>query len=149
MRAVLQRVADAKVEVAGTVLGFIDRGLLIYVAVGHGDTPADIAWLADKIVNLRIFEDDAGKMNLSVRDTRGAALVISQFTLFADSRKGRRPSYSDAASPSEAQPLYESFLEALRDRGISVAAGRFQAEMDVSYTNKGPVTILLDSMKTF
>jgi len=149
MRAVVQRVANAKVEVAGNVVGAIERGLLVYLAIGIDDSKEDVEWLAEKVATLRIFEDKAEKMNLSVRDVSGAALVVSQFTLYADARKGRRPSYSGAAQPDFARPLYEEFVEALRALSLSVSTGQFQAEMNVSYTNLGPVTILLDSRKTF
>jgi D-aminoacyl-tRNA deacylase len=149
MRAVVQRVSDATVEVAGETIGRARRGLLVYLGVAVGDTGADAEWLAEKAANLRIFEDDGGTMNLSVLDVGGEALVISQFTLLADARKGRRPSYSDAASPSDAKPLYEGFVELLRAQGLPVQTGLFQAEMRVSYVNEGPVTILLDSRKSF
>lgn len=149
MRAVVQRVADAKVEVAGNVVGTIERGLLVYLAIGIDDSKKDVEWLAEKVATLRIFEDKAKKMNLSVREVSGAALVVSQFTLYADARKGRRPSYSGAAQPDFARPLYEKFVEALRALSLPVSTGQFQAEMNVSYTNLGPVTILLDSRKTF
>jgi D-tyrosyl-tRNA(Tyr) deacylase len=149
MRAVVQRVEDARVEVAGMPVGAIERGVLVYIGIGLDDSRSDIEWLAEKIATLRIFEDEDKKMNLSVQDVGGAALVISQFTLFADVRKGRRPSYSTAAQPEIARPLYESFIEALRARSLPVSTGKFQAEMRVSYVNLGPVTILLDSKKQF
>jgi D-tyrosyl-tRNA(Tyr) deacylase len=149
MRAVVQRVSGAAVSVEGKVAGAAERGILVYLGVALGDTEADAAYLADKAANLRIFEDGEGKMNRSVADEGGAALVISQFTLLADARKGRRPSYSDAAPPEAAKPLYERFVELLRAQGLAVETGVFQAEMRVSYTNEGPVTILLDSKKQF
>jgi D-tyrosyl-tRNA(Tyr) deacylase len=149
MRAVVQRVENAKVEVAGMPVGSIERGILVYVGIGLEDTESDTRWLAEKIATLRIFEDEDKKMNLSVQDVSGEALVVSQFTLYADARKGRRPSYSNAAQPETARPLYEKFIEALRARSLSVSTGQFQAEMRVSYTNLGPVTILLDSKKQF
>lgn len=149
MRAVVQRVARARVQVEGRETGSIERGILVYLGVGVGDGPADVEWIADKAVNLRIFEDAEGRMNRSVLDEGGAVLLVSQFTLYADARKGRRPSYSDAAPPELARPLYE--LAALRfaEAGTRVATGEFQASMEVSYTNLGPVTILLDSKKAF
>ena len=149
MRAVVQRVRGASVTVDGTVTGAIETGLLVYLGVGHDDGPDDAAWLCDKIVTLRIFEDEEGKMNRSVGDMGGGILVVSQFTLFADARKGRRPSYGDAAPPSKAIPLYERFLELVKASGLPWGAGVFQAHMDVAYVNDGPVTILLDSKKTF
>jgi D-aminoacyl-tRNA deacylase len=149
MRSVVQRVADARVEVGGRTVGAADRGILVYLGVAKGDGETDVAWMADKVANLRIFEDSEGKMNRSVIDSGGSALVISQFTLLADARKGRRPSYSAAAGPEEAKPLYESFVELLRSRLPRVETGLFQAEMRVSYVNEGPITILLDSRKSF
>jgi D-aminoacyl-tRNA deacylase len=149
MRAVVQRVTDARVDVAGQTIGRADTGILVYLGVATGDTAEDAAWMAEKAANLRIFEDAEGKMNRSVIDMGGSALVISQFTLLADARKGRRPSYSNAAVPELACPLYESFVELLREQGLSVATGRFQAQMRVAYVNEGPVTILLDSRKAF
>jgi D-aminoacyl-tRNA deacylase len=149
MRAVVQRVSSATVSVGGKVEGAIDEGILVYLGVASGDDETDAAYLAEKAANLRIFQDAEGKMNASVVDEGGGALVISQFTLLADARKGRRPSYSDAAPPEAAKPLYERFVEALRGHIAKVATGVFQAEMRVSYTNEGPVTILLDSKKQF
>jgi len=149
MRAVVQRVEDARVEVAGMLVGSIKHGLLVYIGIGLEDAGTDIEWLAEKVATLRVFEDEHDKMNLSVQDVGGEALVVSQFTLYANARKGRRPSYSSAAQPEIARPLYERFIEALRARSLSVSAGQFQAEMKVSYTNLGPVTILLDSKKQF
>jgi D-tyrosyl-tRNA(Tyr) deacylase len=135
--------------VEGRVAGSVPRGLLVYLGVAQGDSEADARFLAEKIAALRIFEDTEGKMNLSVQDTGGAVLAISQFTLLADARKGRRPSYSSAAAPETAKALYEYFINALREQGLVCEAGIFQAHMEVSYTNDGPVTILLDSTKLF
>jgi D-aminoacyl-tRNA deacylase len=149
VRAVVQRVSGAKVEVGGEFAGGTERGILIYLGVAAGDTEADAEWIADKAANLRIFEDGEGKMNLSVVETGGSALVISQFTLLADARKGRRPSYSEAAAPELARPLYERLVSLLSSKGLAVETGVFQAAMRVSYTNEGPVTILLDSRKDF
>jgi D-aminoacyl-tRNA deacylase len=149
VRAVVQRVSAARVEVEGRLVGSAERGILVYLGVAEGDTEADAAFLADKAANLRIFEDGEGVMNRSVSDEGGSALVISQFTLLADARKGRRPSYSLAANPVWARPLYERFVALLRASLGQVETGVFQAEMRVSYTNEGPVTILLDSKKAF
>lgn len=145
MRAVLQRVSRAKVTVAGEITGSIGHGILILLGVGGGDSEADARYLVEKAVNLRIFDDEAGKMNLSVLDVGGGLLVVSQFTLFADTRKGRRPSYIDAASPEEANRLYEFFVAEARKYLGDVQTGRFQAMMDVELVNDGPVTIILDS----
>jgi D-aminoacyl-tRNA deacylase len=149
VRAVVQRALDAEVEVEGKTTGRIEAGLLVYIGVACSDAPEDVEWMADKVANLRIFEDDDGVMNRSVLDEGGAALVVSQFTLLADARKGRRPSYSGASAPEEARPLYELFVGRLRSLVGRVETGVFQAEMKVSYTNDGPVTILLDSKKLF
>ena len=149
MRAVVQRVTSASVAVSGEVVGSIDAGLLVLLGVGQGDATADADSLADKILSLRIFEDDAGKMNRSLLDTGGECLVVSQFTLFGDCRKGRRPSFAEAAAPEVAVVLYERFVEAIRDRGVTVATGGFRAEMAVSLVNDGPVTLLLDTRKLF
>ena len=145
MKAVVQRVKDASVSVEGSVCGAIASGLLVYLGVAQGDSEADAEYLAEKIAFLRIFEDQDGKMNLSVSDKKGGILAISQFTLLADARKGRRPSYSDAAPPETAKALYEYFMEKIRSLGLECSAGVFQAHMEVTYTNDGPVTILLDS----
>lgn len=145
MRAVLQRVSRAKVTVDGEVTGEIGQGILVLVGVGAGDTDADAAYLVEKTVNLRIFSDDEGKMNRSVLDVSGGLLVVSQFTLYADTRKGRRPSYIGAASPDEANRLYEVFVTEARKHLATVETGRFQAMMDVELVNDGPVTILLDT----
>ncbi len=149
MRAVVQRVSDGRVTVGGELVGQVAQGLLVYLGVATGDTEQDAAYLADKIAGLRIFMDAEEKMNLSVQDVGGGALVISQFTLLADARKGRRPSYSDAAAPAQAEELYRRFMDGLQTQGVPVEAGVFQTVMRVSCTNEGPVTILLDSRKTF
>ena len=145
MRAVVQRVSSASVEVNGQDVSSIDRGLLVLLGVANGDTDRDAEWLADKIAGLRIFEDDAGKMNLSAQDTGGAILVVSQFTLLADCRRGRRPSFTDAAPPDEAGRLYQVFVTAARRTGVSVETGVFQAHMAVKLVNDGPVTVILDT----
>ena len=149
MRAVVQRVSSAKVSVGGTVTGEIGAGLMILLGVAREDTPLVAAALAEKTVNLRIFEDENEKMNRSLLDVNGAALVVSQFTLYGDARGGRRPSFIAAAPPEQAKALYEAFCEALRGLGVSVSTGLFQAMMSVELVNEGPVTILLDSDKTF
>ncbi len=149
MRAVVQRVSRASVTVEGEIVGSIDKGFVVLLGVTHDDTEADAAYLAEKILGLRIFEDDAGKMNLALADVGGACLVVSQFTLYGDCRKGRRPSFVAAAGPEQAEALYEVFVERMRDGGICVATGRFRAHMDVELVNDGPVTMLLDSGKTF
>lgn len=149
MRAVVQRVSEASVRVDGEECGRIGAGLLVYLGVGDRDTRDDMEYLADKIANLRIFPDSRGKMNLSALDSGAEILVISQFTLYGDTRKGRRPSYSHAAAPEEAEAYYLELVESLRRLGFRVATGRFAALMDVSYTNHGPVTILLDSQRLF
>jgi D-tyrosyl-tRNA(Tyr) deacylase len=149
MRAVLQRVSRAKVTMEGSVAGEIGDGLLILLGVGREDSPATAVALAEKIANLRIFEDAAGKMNLSLLDTHGAALVVSQFTLYGDARGQRRPSFLAAAAPETAKARYQEFCAALAALQVAVATGVFQATMSVELTNEGPVTILLDSDKTF
>ncbi len=149
MRAVTQRVLSASVEVDGAVVGAIANGLLVYVGVGRGDGPDDVAWTADKVVGLRIFADDAGKMSRSVADVGGAVLAVSQFTLYGDTRKGRRPSFDDAAPPELARALYEDFCVRVRAAGPRVETGRFAADMRVISVGDGPVTILLDSKKAF
>ena len=148
MRAVVQRVSSASVSVEGKVAGKIGLGLLILVGVSRTDSPKAASYLAEKIANLRIFSDEAGKMNLSLLDVRGSALVVSQFTLYGDTRGGRRPSYIQAAPPDEANPLYEEFVRAMRALGVPVETGVFQEHMSVELANDGPVTILLDSEKT-
>ena len=149
MRAVVQRVSHARVRVDARTAGEIRAGLVILLGVARTDNPESASYLAEKIANLRIFLDAAGKMNLSLLDMKGAALVVSQFTLYADTRGGRRPSYIQAAGPEEANGLYEEFVRALRGLGIPVETGVFQAHMEVELANDGPVTILLDSEKTF
>ncbi len=149
MRAVVQRVRECTVKVDGRETGRIEKGLLVYLGVGRKDTERDLGFIVDKVLNLRIFPDDRGKMNLSVRDTGGGVLVVSQFTLYGDVRDGRRPSYTEAADPARARELYDSGLAALAASGLVVASGEFQALMDVTYTNSGPVTILIDSEKRF
>lgn len=145
MRAVIQLVREASVTVDGEVIGSIGKGLLILLGVHRNDTAKDGAYLAEKIVNLRIFADADGKMNHSLRDVEGEMLVVSQFTLFGDCRKGRRPSYSSAAPPDQAEQLYQLFITEIRRLGVPVATGKFQAMMEVRLLNDGPVTLLLDS----
>ena len=145
MRAVLQRVSRAEVRIAGEVAGHIGPGLLVLLGVAPSDTRQDASWLADKVVGLRIFADDDGKMNRSVSEVGGGMLVVSQFTLYGDCRKGRRPSFIGAAPPETAVPLYEAFLDAVRALGVPVAAGRFGADMQVELVNDGPVTLILDT----
>lgn len=145
MRAVIQRVNEASVTVDGTVVGKIGQGFLILLGVAHSDGEAEAGFLARKIAGLRIFEDGEGKMNLALGDIGGAILVVSQFTLYADTRKGRRPSFIDAARPEQAEPLYRRFCELLTAEGVAVEKGIFQAEMKVSLINDGPVTILMDT----
>lgn len=149
MRAVIQRVSRCRVSVDGKVVGEIGPGLLVLLGMSKADNEAAADYLAEKILGLRIFEDDAGKMNLSVQDSRGEVLVVSQFTLFGDVRRGKRPSFDAAASPEEARRLYEYFVEKIRAAGLHCATGVFQAMMDVELVNQGPVTILLDSEKLF
>ena len=149
MRAVVQRVSRAEVWVEGRSTGRVGRGLAVLLGVARGDAEPDAVQLADKVAALRIFEDDAGKMNLSVRDVAGGVLVVSQFTLLGDARKGNRPGFTDAAPPEEANALYERFCALLRERGLEVATGVFRASMEVELVNEGPVTILLDSKRTF
>ena len=149
MRAVIQRVSEACVTVSGRKTGAIGKGLLVLLGVKTGDTEKDAAYLAEKTVHLRVFEDEKGVMNLSAKDTGLEILVVSQFTLFGDCRKGRRPSYAKAAPPEEANTLYLVYTKALQKFGLPVATGEFQAMMQVSLVNDGPVTILLDSEKCF
>ena len=149
MRAVLQRVSRARVEVGNETVGAIGQGLLVLLGVEQGDDARATELLAKKTAELRLFEDEDGKMNLSVEDIRGEVLVVSQFTLAADCRKGRCPGFSGAAPPELANQLYEHYVAVLRQRGLTVATGRFQAMMQVSLTNDGPVTFLLDSNKVF
>ena len=149
MRAVLQRVSRARVVVDGRVTGEIEAGLVVLVAVGRGDSAATAASMAEKIVNLRIFNDEEGKMNRSLLETGGAILAVSQFTLYGDARGQRRPSFMQAAPPEQGKALYEEFVRAIEALGVRVATGVFQAHMSVDLTNDGPVTILLDSDKLF
>jgi D-tyrosyl-tRNA(Tyr) deacylase len=149
MRAVVQRVSEASVQVEGATVGRIGAGLLVLLGVGQGDGDDDAAALADKVLHLRIFPDDAGHMNRSVLETGGGVLVVSQFTLYGDARKGRRPSFIDAAAPEEANRLYGLFVARLRASGLRVEEGVFRALMDVVLVNHGPVTLLLDSRKLF
>ena len=149
MRAVVQRVTEARVTVAGNITGQIGVGLVVLLGVARDDEDGDADYLADKIVNLRVFQDEQGKMNRSILETRGQMLVVSQFTLYGDVRRGRRPSYTEAAEPDKANKLYEYFVERVRSFGLKVETGVFQAMMEVSLINDGPVTILLDSRKGF
>lgn len=145
MRAVIQRVSEARVEVSGEVTGKIAAGLLVLLGIEKADTSADANYLVDKIIGLRIFPDAGGKMNLSVMDTGGELLVVSQFTLYGDCRKGRRPSFDRAAGPEQARELYEYFISASRRCGVNVATGVFQASMRVTLVNSGPVTLICES----
>ena len=149
MRAVVQRVVFADVTVAGSTTGVIDRGLMVLLGVGEGDDEKDAEYMAEKVCGLRIFEDAEDKMNLSVQDVGGDILAVSQFTLYGDVRKGKRPSFSTAARPEEANRLYRCFIHCCKSRGVRVEEGIFQADMLVKIHNDGPVTILLDSKKTF
>ena len=149
MRAVIQRVKSASVKVEGTLVSEIGAGVLIFLGVAREDTATEIEYVANKVANLRIFEDAEGKMNRSLLETGGAALVVSQFTLYGDCRKGRRPSFIKAARPESANALYEQFIVALKEQNIPTQGGTFQAMMDVELINDGPVTILLDSDKQF
>ena len=144
MRALLQRVSKASVRVEGRTISSIGRGLLILLGVGHGDGEPQAAFLAEKIANLRIFEDPQGKTNLSILDVNGEAIVVSQFTLYADARKGRRPSFTDAAPPDAAEPLVNRFIELLRGQGVPTQTGKFGAHMEVEIHNDGPVTVWLE-----
>jgi len=145
MRALIQRVSSSQVTVEGAVVGHIGPGLLVLLGIAAGDSEQDGAYLAEKIVNLRIFEDDQGKLNRSLLSTGGAMLVVSQFTLLGDCRKGRRPSFSGAAPPETAKKLYEAFVREVGRRGITTATGQFQAHMQVALVNDGPVTLLVES----
>ncbi|MEW6143900.1 MAG: D-aminoacyl-tRNA deacylase [Thermodesulfobacteriota bacterium] len=149
MRAIVQRVKEARVEVEGETVGRIGEGVLVLLGAGKDDTEEDAEYLAEKILGLRIFEDSEGKMNLSVTDTGGSVLVVSQFTLYGDCRKGRRPSFDKAAAPEVAERLYELFVDKLRERGAKVETGRFRAMMEVHLVNWGPVTLMLDSKREF
>ncbi len=145
MKALLQRVSRASVNIADELVGRIGWGLLVFVGVANGDTPEDVNYLAQKVLNLRIFADGEGKFNLSVLDIKGELLLISQFTLLADTRKGRRPSFSEAAQPEEAEKLFDQFIEQVKMSGLKLQTGRFQQYMQVEIINDGPVTIMLDS----
>ncbi len=149
MRAVVQRTGWSEVTVDGECIGRAGPGLTVLLGVGREDTDGDTVYMADKIANLRVFEDEAGKMNRSVLDVSGQILAISQFTLFGDCRKGRRPSFDPAATAETAQKHYDKFVSLLREKGITVECGRFQAEMKVTLENQGPVTLLIDSKKSF
>lgn len=145
MRIVLQRVTRAHVEIAGQTVGSISVGLVVLVGVTHSDREADAQYLADKVIQLRIFPDEAGRMNRSLLDAQGALLVVSQFTLYGDCRKGRRPSFDDAARPEQARVLYDYFIQCLKSRNVAVETGVFQAEMEIHLINDGPVTFILES----
>jgi D-aminoacyl-tRNA deacylase len=145
MRAVVQRVSRASVTIDGEIVGQIGRGLLVLLGVTHTDNPADARWFAEKIVGLRIFNDSEGKMNLGITDVGGSVLVVSQFTLYGDAQKGRRPSFIAAARPEQAIPLYEAFVNGIKALGVPAETGRFGAMMDVELVNDGPVTLILDS----
>lgn len=145
MRALVQRVSEASVTVGGSVTGRIEHGLLVLLGVGHGDSSRDVDWMAEKLVGLRIFNDEAGKMNLSLADVGGGMLVVSQFTLLGDCRKGKRPSFVAAAPPELAVQLYEELVESVRQRGVEVGTGRFREHMQVSLVNDGPVTLWIES----
>jgi D-tyrosyl-tRNA(Tyr) deacylase len=145
MKAVVQRVSRASVEVEGNVVGSIERGLMILVGIETADTPAEVAWLADKAANLRIFEDAAGKMNLSVKDVAGAVLLVPNFTVAGDARKGRRPSFDTAMRPEQAEPMFVELVGAVKAQGVAVQTGVFRTHMLVDLVNDGPVTILLES----
>jgi len=148
MRAVVQRVTAARVEVKGEVVGRIDAGLVAFVGIGKADGEAEARYLVDKIICLRVFEDDEGKMNRALADIGGALLIVSQFTLYADTRRGRRPGFDQAMPPAQAEPLYQRFVELARERHPTVETGRFQADMRVVVDNDGPVTLLLDTALT-
>ena len=145
MRAVLQRVSQARVRIDGETVGEIGRGLVVLLGIAPSDTPEQAEWLADKIVGLRVFEDDDGKMNRDLIEVGGGVLIVSQFTLYGDCRKGRRPSFIEAAPPAVAIPLYAAFIDAVRARGVLAATGRFGAMMQVELVNEGPVTLIVDS----
>ncbi len=149
MRAVIQRVTHARVTVNGRQTGSISEGLMVLVGIHRNDTDKDVAWMADKLVHLRIFEDQDGQMNCSLLDSGGEILIVSQFTLLGDCRKGRRPSWSSAAPPDTANTLYLQLVEAVKTYGVCAATGEFQAMMDVALVNNGPVTLLIDSQKNF
>ncbi len=144
MRVILQRVSEASVTIEGRRVGEIGRGFLLLVGFTHADTEAEVAWMADKVAGLRLFTDAEGKMNLGLEEVQGQLLVVSQFTLYGDASKGRRPSFIDAARPETAIPLYERFIALLRQKGLTVATGEFGADMQVALVNDGPVTLLID-----
>jgi len=144
MKILIQRVTQASVEVNGEIVGSIGPGVLVFVGITHSDTASQVTWLANKLINLRIFEDPQGKLNQSLMDQKGSALIISQFTLYADCSDGRRPSFIEAAPPEIANPLYEQFIDEVRKNGISTASGIFGADMKVSLINDGPITIMLE-----
>lgn len=145
MKAVIQRVSSASVTVEEEIVGQIDGGMLVLLGVGHDDGPEQVRWLADKLVGLRIFEDSDGKMNRSLQDTSGGMLVVSQFTLWGDCRRGRRPSFVNAAPPELAEQLYEAFVAAVQTHGVTVATGRFRTHMEVALVNDGPVTLTVET----
>jgi D-tyrosyl-tRNA(Tyr) deacylase len=149
MRAVVQRVKSANVKVNDKIIGSIGQGILLFLGVEETDQETDLEYMCEKIPNLRIFEDENGKMNKSLLDVKGSILVISQFTLLGDARKGRRPSFTDAAKPEKAIPMYEKFIACMKEKNITTQSGEFGAEMEVELINDGPVTILLDSKKVF
>jgi len=147
MRVVIQRVSSARVRVEGKILGEIGKGFLVLLGVGKEDTEKDADWLAEKIVGLRVFEDEQGKFNLSLQEVGGEILIVSQFTLYGDCRKGRRPSFDHSAPPERAEKLYNYFVEKVKEKGIKVATGKFQALMEVELVNQGPVTLIIDTQK--
>jgi len=149
MRAVVQRVKEARVDVQGVTVGQIDQGFLVLLGVGQGDSEKDVTYLANKIAHLRVFPDAQGLMNVSLAEIGGSVLVVSQFTLWGDCHKGRRPSFAKAAPPAQADALYQSFVSTLRGKGLPVATGKFQEMMDVHLINDGPVTLIIDSRKVF
>ncbi len=149
MRAVVQRVTGAKVSTEGEVIGKIQKGFMVLLGVGEDDNEDDIKYIADKIIGLRVFEDDNGKMNLSLQEVGGEVLLISQFTLYGDCRKGRRPSFDKAGKPEKARELYEKTIQYFRDKGVPIECGSFGADMQVELVNDGPVTLLLESKKQF
>ncbi|PHR28491.1 MAG: D-tyrosyl-tRNA(Tyr) deacylase [Desulfotalea sp.] len=149
MRTVVQRVSRAQVSIEGKVTASIACGLVVFLGISSKDGPKDLQWLAEKVIHLRIFEDEAGKMNRSLTDIKGEMLIVSQFTLYGDCRKGRRPGFSSAAPPIIAEAYYDQFVQEVRDKGIQVATGTFQTHMQVELINDGPVTLLLDSEKKF
>ena len=149
MRAVVQRVSEAKVSVEGNIVGEIQKGLLVFLGVGEEDEALDLDYMVDKVLGLRIFEDDKGKMNLSLMDIKGEILIVSQFTLYGDVRKGKRPSFSASADPDRAEAIYNEFIEKCKEQGVPTAEGIFGANMSVELENDGPVTILIDSKKGF